>query len=114
MVLADPVALTRLATKAGRAALRTGKVPPRLAWRRWVLSHGRDDTAAAGGRSTLVIAPHPDDETIGCGAAIARKRTAGTPVEVAVVTDGRHSHLSPLVSPTRLAELREAESWCRM
>ena len=110
MVLADPVALTRLATKAGRAALRTGKVPPRLAWRRWVLSRGRDDTAAAGGRSTLVIAPHPDDETIGCGAAIARKRTAGTPVEVAVVTDGRHSHLSPLVSPTRLAELREAES----
>lgn len=109
-MLADPVAAARLATKAGRFALRTGKVPPRLAWRRWMLSRGVDDTAAATSRATLVVAPHPDDETIGCGAAIARKRAAGTPVDVVVVTDGRHSHASPLVSPSRLAELREGES----
>jgi LmbE family N-acetylglucosaminyl deacetylase len=87
-----------------------GKVPGRQAWRRWVLARGIDDTAAATGRATLVVAPHPDDETIGAGAAIARKAAAGTPVHVVVVTDGRHSHRSPLISPARLAEQRAGES----
>jgi LmbE family N-acetylglucosaminyl deacetylase len=39
-------------------------------------------------RAALVIAPHPDDETFGCGATILRKRAAGTPVHVCVVSDG--------------------------
>lgn len=51
--------------------------------------------------SCLVIAPHPDDETLGCGATIARKRAAGTQVTVVIVSDGRRS--------PRAAELTEAE-----
>ena len=33
---------------------------------------------------------HPDDETFGCGATIARKRAAGSAVTVCVATDGRN------------------------
>jgi LmbE family N-acetylglucosaminyl deacetylase len=42
--------------------------------------------------SALVIAPHADDETFGCGGLIALKRDAGVPVHVVIVTDGRNSH----------------------
>ncbi len=39
----------------------------------------------------LVLAPHPDDETLGCGASIAQMRKAGRRVRVVAVTDGRAS-----------------------
>jgi len=42
--------------------------------------------------SALVIAPHHDDETFGCGGLIALKRQANIPVNVLVMTDGRQSH----------------------
>jgi LmbE family N-acetylglucosaminyl deacetylase len=57
-----------------------------------------------------VLAPHPDDETLGCGATILRKTELDTPVHIAFATDGRHSHCSSLVSPDALAELRRAEA----
>lgn len=36
----------------------------------------------------LAIAPHPDDETIGCGGTLARLAAGGARVEVVLVTDG--------------------------
>jgi LmbE family N-acetylglucosaminyl deacetylase len=69
----------------------------------------RDATGGTATRSALVLAPHPDDETLGCGATILRKTAAGTPVVVAVVTDGRHSHRSDHLSPDQLAALRKVE-----
>ena len=36
----------------------------------------------------LVLAPHPDDEVLGCGGAILRHVAAGDPVCVVIVTDG--------------------------
>jgi LmbE family N-acetylglucosaminyl deacetylase len=60
---------------------------------------------------TLVIAPHPDDETLGCGALIARKRNDGQPVHVVFVTDGAASHPDhPGVPPAAIAAIRLQES----
>jgi len=56
----------------------------------------------------LVFAPHPDDETLGCGGALALKRKAGAELLLAVVTDGSRSH-SRLMPPPRLAEQRRKE-----
>src|SRR5579864_9551694 len=36
----------------------------------------------------LVVAAHPDDETLGCGATIAKHIAAGDPVRVYVMADG--------------------------
>ena len=53
---------------------------PRLAARSW---------SSPGGQRVLVVAPHPDDETIGCGGTLLRHRDAGDRVWVCFVTDGR-------------------------
>jgi LmbE family N-acetylglucosaminyl deacetylase len=42
----------------------------------------------------LVIAPHPDDEVLGCGGTIARLTDNGHEVFVAIVTQGRAPHFS--------------------
>lgn len=41
------------------------------------------------GRRVLVLAPHPDDESIGCGGTVRKYVESGSSVCVAVLTDGR-------------------------
>ncbi len=41
---------------------------------------------------TVVLAPHPDDETLGAGGLIARLRTNGVPVMAVAVTDGEGAY----------------------
>jgi LmbE family N-acetylglucosaminyl deacetylase len=41
------------------------------------------------GQRLLVIAPHADDEAIGCGGSLRQAASAGAEVHVAVLTDGR-------------------------
>lgn len=36
----------------------------------------------------LVLAPHPDDELLGCGAYLAKAAAAGYPIRIVIVTDG--------------------------
>lgn len=43
----------------------------------------------------LVIAPHPDDEVLGCGGIIARHVAQGDEVYVAIVTRGVHDIFRP-------------------
>ena len=43
-------------------------------------------------RTALIVAPHPDDETIGAFGLIRRLRAIGTTIRVIVVTDGGASH----------------------
>lgn len=42
--------------------------------------------------STVVVAPHADDESLGCGGAIAALRLYNLPVHVLFVSDGTMSH----------------------
>jgi len=59
----------------------------------------------------LVLAPHPDDESLGCGGLIAASVAAGTPALVAILTDGTGSHPhSRRFPPSALRDLRETEA----
>jgi LmbE family N-acetylglucosaminyl deacetylase len=61
--------------------------------------------------SVLVVAPHPDDETLGCGGAIRLLRDLGQSVRVLVISDGTLSHPRSLKYPAaRLLALREVET----
>ncbi len=46
-------------------------------------------------RSALVFSPHPDDECLGCGGTIIRKKQAGSTVKIVHLTDGSRSHPPP-------------------
>jgi LmbE family N-acetylglucosaminyl deacetylase len=57
----------------------------------------------------LVIAPHPDDEVLGCGGVLARLADAGKATHVAIVTEGRApqytaAHAATLGKETRAAQ----------
>lgn len=61
--------------------------------------------------TTLVIAPHQDDESLGCGGLIARKRNEGLPVHIVFITDGSASHPGHArISPAELAQMRRQEA----
>jgi LmbE family N-acetylglucosaminyl deacetylase len=63
------------------------------------------------GRRPLVLAPHPDDESLGCGGMIAAACAFGLHPVVIILTDGAASHPgSRKFPPARLRDLREAEA----
>ncbi|NII42048.1 LmbE family N-acetylglucosaminyl deacetylase/SAM-dependent methyltransferase [Curtobacterium flaccumfaciens] len=58
----------------------------------------------------LVVAPHPDDETLGAGGLIATAADAGLPVHVVLVSRGEGSHPdSPTTTAADLAVRRAEE-----
>jgi len=59
----------------------------------------------------LVVAPHPDDECLGCGGAIALLRSLGCSVYILVMSDGTMSHPHSQQYPAAaLRSLREEET----
>jgi|HubBroStandDraft_1064217.scaffolds.fasta_scaffold42608_1 LmbE family N-acetylglucosaminyl deacetylase len=56
----------------------------------------------------LVIAPHPDDEVLGCGGSIAKLTAAGAQVQVSYLTSGEQG--SGEVPAGELGLLREREA----
>ena len=59
----------------------------------------------------LIVAPHPDDEALGCGGLIALLRAAGIPVEIAWLTNGSRSHPGSKAYPReKLISLRREEA----
>ena len=67
--------------------------------------------AVTGGRPVLILAPHADDESLGCGGLIAAASAAGHAPFVLILTDGTGSHPnSRAYPPSRLKEVREQEA----
>lgn len=61
------------------------------------------------GAPFMILAPHPDDEVLGCGGLLALAADVGVPALVVTLTDGSASHASKVWSEKRLAEQREQE-----
>jgi LmbE family N-acetylglucosaminyl deacetylase len=63
-----------------------------------------------GGRSFVVLSPHPDDESLGSGGLIALARRDHQDVAIVLLTDGSGSHPRSITYPReRLIALRRAE-----
>lgn len=58
----------------------------------------------------LVLAPHPDDEVIGCGGLIAAHRALGSAVYVVVMTDGGKGDPTGAAAGASYSELRRNEA----
>jgi len=84
-----------------------------VVWRRVVIARGVDVTGEQATRSCIVFAPHPDDESLGCGGLIARKRDAGTSVRVFIASTGARSH-GPPSSDLASRRAREVTEACRI
>ncbi len=60
-------------------------------------------------RTAIVFSPHPDDETLGCGGTIIKKKIAGAEVKIFFMTDGRKSH-QHLIEGNKLKLIRAKEA----
>lgn len=108
----EPVT-TRLRRRVLRVAARMRPaIPPRLLRSVIAMSALVTDApivAVPAYTRVLVIAPHPDDETIGCGGTIARLAAAGAVVDVVVCTDG-DATIGAATSRAETARRRRAET----
>ncbi len=76
----------------------------------WLLYLG-SQTIDLSPKSALIISPHQDDETLGCGGLIALKRQLQIPVEVLFITDGAASHIwHPQFEQGEIAPIRKQEA----
>jgi LmbE family N-acetylglucosaminyl deacetylase len=67
------------------------------------------EVSAFVGKRVVVFAPHPDDEVLGCGGALADLLGRGAQVDVVLVTDGAAGAEGP-EDRARIASLRLEES----
>lgn len=61
-------------------------------------------------RRALIVAPHPDDETIGAFGLMRYLARHGTNIRITVVTNGAASHNSKAWPPARLTARRKRET----
>jgi LmbE family N-acetylglucosaminyl deacetylase len=66
------------------------------------------------GKNAIIFAPHPDDETLGCGGTIAKKLSEGYNVYVVFLTDGRYAltelGISSKPTPLEMKEMRREDA----
>ena len=60
-------------------------------------------------KSAVVFSPHFDDETLGCGGTIIKKRSVGADIKIVFMTDGSKSH-NHLIAEDKLKKIRKSES----
>lgn len=96
------VSISRIRLRLERAAMR-------YMWRA-IARKAVDRTQELSQGDCLVLAPHPDDETLGCGGLAMLKRAAGQRVHVAVVTDGAATGAAEAVMRQKIVARREDET----
>ena len=62
------------------------------------------------GKKVLVLAPHPDDETLGCGGSLIQHVRYGDPVKVLILTDGGAGYVPQKSDKDAYTSLREQEA----
>jgi LmbE family N-acetylglucosaminyl deacetylase/GT2 family glycosyltransferase len=72
------------------------------------LTHPELSDPSALPRRVLVLAPHPDDEVLGCGGLLALLAARGATLRVVVVSDGAQG--GPVSTGTDLVQRREQET----
>ncbi|WP_115048279.1 PIG-L deacetylase family protein [Xanthomonas arboricola] len=95
-----------------------GAGTPEAAWRAAPCLHELPRATLSqlmqGGQRLVVVAPHPDDEVLGCGGLIAAARAAGMPVLIIALTDGEQAYPDEpgwrpqVLGPARRRELEAA------
>ena len=60
-------------------------------------------------KPAILFSPHPDDETLGCGGTIIRKRNAVAKLKIVFMTDGSSSHRR-FISEPELKAIRTQEA----
>ena len=83
---------SRRGRNSGAAANRPTNAAWRTGWQSWRIPETTIGPLMMTPKKLVVVAPHPDDETLGCGGTIARFAGLGTEVSVLVVS----GHLPPL------------------
>lgn len=81
----------------------------RIRWRRAIERRAPDWPVDGRTTRALVLAPHPDDETLGAGGLIARVVADGGSVAVALISDGEQGQRPELITQVELATTRRAE-----
>ena len=83
---------------------------PAAAWRPEIDERAWPPVDLGGLRRVVVVAAHPDDETLGAGGLVAHAHRLGLEVDVVVATRGEACHpRSPTHTPRQLAALRVDE-----
>lgn len=67
------------------------------------------ETSDLRGKKVLIISPHPDDETLGCGGCICLHRMAGDSVKVVCLTNGAKGGTDGDIDKTAYVDLRYKE-----
>jgi LmbE family N-acetylglucosaminyl deacetylase len=77
-------------------------ITPETAWHDWLADPGLRTFPTEHHKRVVVVAAHPDDETLGVGALIQRLHERGSGVELVVATDGEAA-FPALSAPDRAA-----------
>jgi LmbE family N-acetylglucosaminyl deacetylase/SAM-dependent methyltransferase len=93
-----------------RAFTHVGPGTPATGWQARPEWTAGEPLSLAGVTRLVVVAAHPDDESLGAGGLIATATRLGLPVEIVCATDGEGSHPdSPTRTPEELALVRVHE-----
>jgi LmbE family N-acetylglucosaminyl deacetylase len=89
------------------ASLAVANPLPRRMARRLLGRTAHEVAASELARSAIIFSPHPDDESLGCGGTILRKKQAGASVKLVHVSDGGAS--TTLIPREELTAMRKRE-----